>query len=187
MALSTQWSLNLSKLQEIVKDRGVWHFEVHGVTESWTGLSNWRSTNTTSWALKPCWGYSSLNKSHGLSLLREWHINLAPLSGLLLYYPVNCLLFMFLSSRKSTVSRGERPKLLLSWNLFNGTYFASSCISLFFLNCWCFYLLFLKNAYLLSLTHCHLPIFVEDFRSWLIICPTTLISELSSMTSTSME
>ena len=120
-------------------------------------------------------------------LLREWHINLVPLGGLLLYYPVNCLSFMFLSSRKSTVSRGERPKLLLSWNLFNGTHFASSCISLFFPNCWCFYLFFLKDAYLLSLTHCHLPVFVEDFRSWLIICPTTLISELSSMTSTSME
>ena len=103
--------------------------------------------------------YSSLNKSHGLSLLREWHINLAPLGGLLLYYSVNCLSFMFLSSRKSMVSRGERSKLLPSWNLFNGTHFASSCISSFFPNCWGFYLFFMKDAYLLSLTYCHLPIF----------------------------
>ena len=27
---------NLSKLQEIVKDRGVWCAIVHGVTKSWT-------------------------------------------------------------------------------------------------------------------------------------------------------
>ena len=26
---------NLSKLQEIVKDRGVWHAAVHGVAKSW--------------------------------------------------------------------------------------------------------------------------------------------------------
>ena len=28
--------MNLSKLQEIVKDRGVWHIAVHGVAKSWT-------------------------------------------------------------------------------------------------------------------------------------------------------
>ena len=27
---------NLSKLQELVKDRGVWHVAVHVVTKSWT-------------------------------------------------------------------------------------------------------------------------------------------------------
>ena len=29
-----RWLENLSKLQEIVKDRGAWHAAVHGVTES---------------------------------------------------------------------------------------------------------------------------------------------------------
>ena len=33
--------MNLSKLQEIVKDREAWHAAVHGVTNSWTWLSNW--------------------------------------------------------------------------------------------------------------------------------------------------
>jgi len=32
--------MNLSKLQEIVKDREAWHAAVQGVAKSWTGLSN---------------------------------------------------------------------------------------------------------------------------------------------------
>ena len=31
--------MSLSKLQEIVKDREAWHAAVHGVTKSWTQLS----------------------------------------------------------------------------------------------------------------------------------------------------
>ena len=36
--------MNLSKLQEIVEDRGAWHAAVHGVAKSWTQLSNWTIT-----------------------------------------------------------------------------------------------------------------------------------------------
>ena len=32
--------ISLSKLREIVKDRGAWHAAVHGVAKSWTRLSN---------------------------------------------------------------------------------------------------------------------------------------------------
>ena len=32
--------MSLSKLGEIVKDREAWHAAVHGVTKSWTGLSD---------------------------------------------------------------------------------------------------------------------------------------------------
>ena len=32
--------MNLSKLQEIVKNREAWHAAVHGVAKSWTRLSN---------------------------------------------------------------------------------------------------------------------------------------------------
>ena len=36
--------MNLSKLQEIVEDRGAWHAAVHEVTKSCIRLSNWRIT-----------------------------------------------------------------------------------------------------------------------------------------------
>ena len=32
--------MSLSKLQEMVKDREAWYTAVHGVTKSWTRLSN---------------------------------------------------------------------------------------------------------------------------------------------------
>ena len=32
--------MNLSKLQDIVKDREAWHAAVQGVAKSWTGLTN---------------------------------------------------------------------------------------------------------------------------------------------------
>ena len=37
--------MSLSKLQEIVKDRRAWLAAVHGVTKSWTRLSNWTTTS----------------------------------------------------------------------------------------------------------------------------------------------
>ena len=38
--ITDSMDMNLSKLQEIVKDREAWQAAVHGVTKSWTQLSN---------------------------------------------------------------------------------------------------------------------------------------------------
>ena len=38
--------MNLSKLREIVKDREVWSAKIHGVTKSWTQLSDWTTTTS---------------------------------------------------------------------------------------------------------------------------------------------
>ena len=43
--ITNSMDMNLSNLQEIVKDRKVWHAAVHGVTKSWTRLSYWTTTS----------------------------------------------------------------------------------------------------------------------------------------------
>ena len=52
MASLTQWTMNLSKFQEIVKDREVWGAAVHRVVKTGAQLSDWTTTvaeaNTTS-------------------------------------------------------------------------------------------------------------------------------------------
>ena len=39
--ITDSMDMSLSKLQEIVKNREAWHVPVHGVTKSWTSLSEW--------------------------------------------------------------------------------------------------------------------------------------------------
>ena len=38
--ITDSMDMTLSKLQDLVMDREVWHAAVHGVTKSWTRLSN---------------------------------------------------------------------------------------------------------------------------------------------------
>ena len=39
-SISDSMDMNLGKLWEIVRDRKAWHAAVHGVTKSWTQLSD---------------------------------------------------------------------------------------------------------------------------------------------------
>ena len=39
-------NMNLSKLREVVEDRGAWHATDHGFTKSWTRLSDWTVATT---------------------------------------------------------------------------------------------------------------------------------------------
>ena len=38
--ITDSMEMNLSELQELVMDRGAWHAAIHGVTKSWTRLSD---------------------------------------------------------------------------------------------------------------------------------------------------
>ena len=41
--------MNLSKLREVVEDRGAWSATVHEVAKNWTQLSDWTTTIFKTW------------------------------------------------------------------------------------------------------------------------------------------
>ena len=47
--ITDSMDLSVSKLQEMVKDREAWHAAIHGVTKSWTWLSNNNNNGLNNW------------------------------------------------------------------------------------------------------------------------------------------
>ena len=45
--ITNSMDMSLGKLREVVIDKKVWHGAVHGVSKSWTGLSDWSELNWT--------------------------------------------------------------------------------------------------------------------------------------------
>ena len=61
--ITDSMGMSLSELQETVKDREAWNAAVHGVhgvTKSWTGLSNW----TTKLNIGQCQAILGVNKTN---------------------------------------------------------------------------------------------------------------------------
>ena len=54
--ITDSMDVSLSELQELVMDRKAWRAAIHGVTKSWTRLSNWTELNWTEWR----WNYYPL-------------------------------------------------------------------------------------------------------------------------------
>ena len=59
--ITDSMDMSLSKLQELVIDREAWHATVHGITKSWTWLSNWTELN---WRHMAIWAKRALGKGN---------------------------------------------------------------------------------------------------------------------------
>ena len=66
-SITKSMDMNLSKLQEMVKDREVWRATVHGVTKGWTRLSNWTTNLETLTLLWPKQNLCVSRKRHDSS------------------------------------------------------------------------------------------------------------------------
>ena len=58
------------KLWEMVKDREAWCAAVHGVTKSWTGLSNWTTTKEKNKNIK---GWDSEKFVEEIGWISQWN------------------------------------------------------------------------------------------------------------------
>ena len=73
-SINDSMDMSLSTLQEMVKDRKAWCAAIHGVTKSWTWLSDWTTKQQSGlfWVAN----YSSRNRPHFCSSWIRFHWDL---------------------------------------------------------------------------------------------------------------
>ena len=71
--ITTSMDMSLSKFQELVIDREVWHAAVHGVAKSWTRLSNWTELKIDMNVLQGSERVNVDNAGKGLIIIPDIH------------------------------------------------------------------------------------------------------------------
>ena len=66
--MTDSMDMSLGKPSELVMDREAWRAEVHGITESWTRLSNWAELNWIFWHMVVIISWAKINKVNMLNL-----------------------------------------------------------------------------------------------------------------------
>ena len=63
-SITDSMNIHLSKLQEIVKDKGAWRAAVHGVTKKWTQFSDWTTVTIAKIIFPPLLEKIQMGSSH---------------------------------------------------------------------------------------------------------------------------
>ena len=150
--ITDSMNVSLSELRELVMGREAWHAAIHGVTKSWTWLSDWMELNSPIWSQYPLF-------PQGLPQ------GVAPGSGCSLMVAWWQVFFSFLNYLRAHV--GRLKLLLLVTSLFTGI---SGNIP---------FLMDIKFSLQAKISHSslHLRILVTLLR---ILCPSLVNSYCSS-------